>query len=212
MVNSFRRLIGPCLRMARMMVGRAVINLINDGLKMQELQVTLLADEVRADVERFQEYGLTSHPVPGAEAVMVSVGGNRDHGIVIAVDDRRYRLKSLTQGEVALYDDQGQAIHLKRNKVIHIYGCDEVWVDAAVKVLVTAPEITCTASGKFQVNSSVINLADDRDSLRALIDERLISLFNNHTHPGVQSGSGSTGTPAQQLTLANTATSIVKAM
>jgi phage baseplate assembly protein V len=162
--------------MARMMVGRAVINLINDGLKMQEVQVTLLADEVRADVERFQEYGFTSHPVPGAEAVMVCVGGSRDHGIVIAVDDRRYRLKSLPQGEVALYDDQGQAIHLKRDKTIHVYGCDQVQVDAAVKVVTTAPE--------YQVNSSAINLADDRGSLRALIDERLITLFNNHTHSG----------------------------
>lgn len=180
-----------------MMVGRAVINLVNDSLKMQELQVTLLADEVRADVERFQEYGLTSHPIPGSEAVMVCVGGARDHGIVIAVDDRRYRLKALEQGEVALYDDQGQAVHLKRDKTIHVYGCSNVVFDA---------------DSKFQVNSPNINLAGNRDTLRALIDERLIELHNGHVHNGVQPGTGSTGTPTQQLTLDNVATSIVKAL
>lgn len=210
--EQFRRMSAPLLRMARMMVGRAVINLINDGLKLQELQVSLLADEVRADVERMQEYGFTSHPIPGAEAVMVSVGGARDHGIVIATDDRRYRVKGLPQGEVAIYDDQGQVIHLKRDKVIHIYGCDQIQVDAAVSATVTAPVITANAGTSCQINSPEINLATDRESLRALIDERLIAIFNGHTHAGVDPGSGSSGAPNQTLTLANTATSITKAL
>lgn len=212
MVKQIRRLIAPCLRMARMMVGRAVINLVNDGLKMQELQLTLLADEVRADVERMQEYGFTSHPIPGAEAVMVCVGGTRDHGIVIAVDDRRYRLKGMAQGEVALYDNQGQAIHLKRDKVIHIYGCNQFHAEALVNATVTAPTITANASSQCQVNSPEINLGGDRGSLRSLIDERLIALFNGHTHSGVQAGNGSTGAPTQQLTLGDTATNITKAL
>ena len=204
MVDQIRRMMAPYLRLARMMVARAVINLVNDGLKMQELQVTLLADEVRADMERFQEYGFTSHPVPGAEAVVVFVGGARDHGIAVAVDDRRYRLKSLEQGEVALHDDQGQAIHLKRNKVIHVYGCNDVLSDAAVRIVHTAPEMTANASGKYQVNGPNINLGGDRGSLRALIDERLIEIFNGHTHGGGVP-------PTQQLTLANAATTTTKA-
>lgn len=189
MVDRIRKMMQPYLRLIRMMVGRAVINLVNDSLKMQELQLTLLADEVRADVERFQEYGFTSHPHPGAEAVMVCVGGSRDHGLVIAVDDRRYRLKPLVQGEVALYDDQGQAIHLKREKAIHVYGCDTVLVDAAAA---------------HQVNSPNINLGGDGGTLRALIDERFIAIYNNHSH-------GPDGKPVQQITLADVATTVVKA-
>ncbi|WP_431477838.1 phage baseplate assembly protein domain-containing protein [Massilia eburnea] len=58
--------------------------------------------------------GFTSVPKPGAEGVVVFVGGNRDHGLVIAVEDRRFRLKGLASGEVAIYDDQGQKVHLTR--------------------------------------------------------------------------------------------------
>ncbi len=190
MVNQIRRLMAPYLRLIRMMVGRAVINLVNDGLKVQELQITLLAEETRSDVERFQEYGFTSHPHPGAEGVMVCVGGARDHGIVIAVEDRRYRLKGLVEGEAALYDDQGQAVHLKRDKKIHVYGCNEITIDAAIKQ---------------QVNSPEINLGGDRSGLRILIDERLIALYNGHTHPGL-------GVPdaGHQLSADNTGTSVVK--
>lgn len=99
------------------MVGRAVIKLVNDVTRVQGLQVSLLADEAHDFVERFGEYGFTSHPQPGAEAVMVSVGGNRDHGIVIAVEDRRYRLTNLQAGEVAIYDDLGQKITLYRDRI-----------------------------------------------------------------------------------------------
>lgn len=190
MVNQMRRLMAPYLRMIRMSVGRAVINLVNDGLKVQELQITLLADETRGGVERFQEYGLTSNPHPGAEAVMVCIGGARDHGIVIAVEDRRYRLKGLAAGEVAIYDDQGQAVHLKRGKQIHVYGCDDVTVDATVK---------------HQVNSPQIDLGGNHADLRALIDERFIALHNSHVHPGG-------GVPAVQLTMGGVATSVVKGL
>jgi phage baseplate assembly protein V len=205
MINQIRRLMDPIYRMICMMVGRAVINLANDGLAVQELQINLLADETRSGVERFQEYGFTSNPHPGAEGVMVCVGGARDHGIVIAVEDRRYRLKGLAEGEVALYDDQGQAVHLKRGKKIHAYGCEEVLVEAAVKATCTAPEVTANSSVKHQVNSPEISLGGDRNTLRALIDERFIALYNAHVHPDG-------GAPAGQLTVASVATDVVKGL
>jgi len=47
----------------------------------------------------------------------VALAGNRNHAIVIAIDDRRYRLSALERGEVALYDDQDQVVHLRRNGI-----------------------------------------------------------------------------------------------
>lgn len=110
----------PFKRRIMLMVGRAVLRLVNDGTKLQTLQISLLDGEVRDGVERVQEYGFTSHPLPGAECAAVFLGGNRDHGLVIAIDDRRYRLTALAAGEVALYDDLGKSLVLKRNGDIEI--------------------------------------------------------------------------------------------
>lgn len=107
----------PINRKLRQLASRAVIKLVNDGLKLQELQIVGLSGETLDGVERFQEYGFTSNPKAGAEAITLSVGGNRSHTVIVAVDDRRYRLKGLESGEVALYDDLGQKIVLKRDRI-----------------------------------------------------------------------------------------------
>ncbi len=101
----------------RNMIGRAVLSAIDDTKLLQTLQVTLLADELADGVERFQNYGFSSHPFPEAEAIVAAVGGTRSHLVAIAVDDRRYRVKGLAEGEVAIYDDQGQTIVLKRGGI-----------------------------------------------------------------------------------------------
>ncbi len=118
--TTLSKLIAPLKRRVMLMVGRAVLCAVNDDTKMQRLQVSLLEGELCDQVERLQQYGFTSHPHPGAECAVVFIGGNRDHGLVIAVDDKRYRLKSLKRGEVALYTDEGDKIHLKRNRTIEI--------------------------------------------------------------------------------------------
>jgi len=101
----------------RGMVGRAVVSVVNDALRMQGVQVQPLANNVR-EAERFQNYGLTSVPHTGAEALVLSVGGSSDHAVVVCVDDRRYRLTGLDDGEVALYDDLGQCVHLTRTGMV----------------------------------------------------------------------------------------------
>ena len=76
------------------MISRAVLSAISDGAGIQLVQVKLLEGEVRDGVERFQNYGFTSVPLPGAEGIMACVSGNRDHGVIVAMDDRRYRIKN----------------------------------------------------------------------------------------------------------------------
>jgi phage baseplate assembly protein V len=99
------------------MIGRGILTLIDDTTKEQTVQIKLLDSEVHDSVERYQEYGFTSVPKSGAECITVSVGGNRGHSVVIATGDREYRLKGLEDGEVAIYDDQGQCVHLKRGGI-----------------------------------------------------------------------------------------------
>lgn len=103
------------------MIARGVVELVNDSLKCQGLQVSLLTDEVHDDVERFQDYGITSVPFTGSEALYLSVGANRAHGVVVCVNDRRSRPKDLVEGDVCLYTDKGERVYLNRvDDVVHL--------------------------------------------------------------------------------------------
>ncbi len=116
----YTNLLSNIRRRIMLMLGRAVVNLVNDTTKMQEMQITLLSGEVRDDVERVQDYGFTSVPMSGAEALSGFIGGDQSHGVVIRVDDRRYRLRGLLGGEVAMYTDEGDTITLKRGRKIKV--------------------------------------------------------------------------------------------
>lgn len=105
----------------RLMVTRGIVELVNDSLKCQGLQVSLLSDEVQDEVERFQDYGITSTPFTGAEALFLSVGADRSHGVVVCVTDRRYRPKDLVEGDVCLYTDKGERVYLNRvDDIVHL--------------------------------------------------------------------------------------------
>jgi phage gp45-like len=50
-----------------------------------------------------------------AEGVALFMGGQRNHPVVVAVDDRRYRPMGLKPGENSQYDDIGQMTLMRRN-------------------------------------------------------------------------------------------------
>lgn len=147
-MQGLARFMAPLEGRIRLMLGRAVIAVVNDAAKAQALQLELLTDEVQEDVERFSGYGFTSHPHPGAEALVAFVGGTRSHGVVVQVEDRRYRLKGLAEGEVAIFDDLGQVVHLKR---------DGIHIDSPNKVTIEAPEVDVIADS-VTIDSADIGL------------------------------------------------------
>lgn len=119
-VELLNRLLAPLRNRVAKMVARAVVRLVDDDKKFQELQVDVLDTETRDGVERFQQYGFTSVPEDGAEAVLLCVGGRREHAIAIAVDHREHRLKGLEGGEVALYHKDGAKVVLKASGDIEV--------------------------------------------------------------------------------------------
>ena len=123
------RVLAPLARQVRQLIARAVVTLVDDGRKMQTVQVRATADEVLDDCEHWQGYGLSVHPHPGGEALLLAQGGGRGAPIVVAVADRRYRLTGLAAGEVAIHDDQGQTVILRRTGVE-----------------ITAPQVTITGT------------------------------------------------------------------
>ena len=146
MSREFAKMLSPLSRRLRLMASRAVLSLISDATGMQIVQVKLLNGEVRDGIERVQNYGFTSVPLPGAEAIFLSLGGDRDHGIVITADDRRYRIKGLQGGEVAIYTDEDKSagehrILFKRGKEIHLVAGASSIVMTPTGITITAPNL-----------------------------------------------------------------------
>lgn len=138
----FDRMVAPLRHRVQMLLARAVVQLVADDKGIQALQLAVLDGELVEGAERMQDYGFTSVPFPGAEAVVAFPGGLRSHGLVVAVGDRRYRLKGLQAGEVAVYDDQEQQV---------VIGREGIRVVSALKIDFEAPEITATAETRFKV-------------------------------------------------------------
>lgn len=194
MIEAIQKLTEDMRGKVRLMVGRAILAAIGDGGPIQTAQARLLADETHDDMERVQEYGFTSVPLPGAEGVVVFVGGNRDHGLIIATDDRRYRLKGLQGGEVALYTDEGDSIIFKRSHVIEV-STQTLNVTAATVVNFTTPIVNM--SGDLNVAGDIVAQGDISDhGNESMLGMRQV--YNSHTHPENDAG-GPTGTPNQGM-------------
>lgn len=151
------RILRPIKRRIQLMLVRAIVEGVDDGKGIQQIQLTALADETLDNIPRIQNYGFTSKPKPGSEAFVGFVNGARDQGVVIAVDDRRYRIKAMEDGEVAIYTDEGDKIHFKRgNKIVVQTG--ELEANATVKVKITSPNVEINANTKVQVTSPQVEI------------------------------------------------------
>lgn len=113
--DTLGRAVAPLGRRTGRMIARGIIGVTRLIKGRQVAQTARFAEETRDDTEVFQQYGVASRPHPGAEAVVVALGGDPSHQIVIAVEDARFRFGPLKTGEVALYDDQGQHVYLYRD-------------------------------------------------------------------------------------------------
>ena len=129
-LDAIRRM---ALRIGNMLV-RGKVAAVQSATKMQTLQANLLDEEIKDRLEHFEPYGFTSSPKPGAELVAGFFDGDRSHGVVLVVADRRYRLTTLEAGEVALHDDGGSTITLKRGGVVQI--------SAGAAIHLISPELT----------------------------------------------------------------------
>lgn len=174
-----KQLVDPVRRLALSMICRLVVKSIKDTDGIQTIKGLVLAGLVKDGMERFQNYGMTSNPPSGSEAVVLFVGGNQDHGIVIACDNRQYRFKGLKEGEVALYTDEGDYIHFKRGNEIKVF-TKTLTIQAETAVNIEAPNLT--VSGDIVIGETSLK-----------------EVFNNHTHNETGDGGGITLTPNSTL-------------
>lgn len=157
------------------LVGRGVVAMVNAAGKLQRLQVKLLAGEVKDGIEHFESYGFTSKPLPGAEHLTFFLDGDRSHGITVVVTDRRYRIKGLPDGGVAIYDSAGACIVLSAD--------GQITVTAPTKVVIDSPMVEMT--GSLSVAQNIVAQGDISDqggkSMRA---DREVYDGHDHDLPG----------------------------
>ena len=156
---------------------RGVLTRVGAGAGVQLAQVDGLPGEQLQDAELFQQYGFTSAPPAGTMVVVLPVGGQTAHGIVIACEHGGYRLAGLQPGEVAVYNQWGDSVVLKAGGIAE--------VTAATKVRLATP--------RLEVTGDIV----DRCDIQSRTVGELREVYNIHTHPG-DSG-GTTGQPHQTL-------------
>jgi phage baseplate assembly protein V len=127
--EGLRRLIDPLERRVRALVMRATVTRVDDGEDLQQLQVSRLEGEVLEGCERVGQYGLTSVPPAGAEAIVVQIGSNADHQVILGVDDKS-RPHPLQPGQTVLYDGAGTRVILFANGNVGIVASGTVTIQA----------------------------------------------------------------------------------
>lgn len=157
-------------RRVQSMIVRGVVSNVDDALKLQALGLDLEDRHSPTEVEHIHPYGISYHPKKDAEVIVLSLGGNRDHMIVLPAFDRRFRLTGLAEGEFAIHDDQGQKVHFKRDKTL-IETSKDVEVKTSQKVTVDASQnIALKTPMKCIVECPDIRLGDPDASARVLLE------------------------------------------
>ena len=134
------------------MICRGVLATTDDDNGMQLQQVSLLRDEAKTAVERFQNYGFSSNAPADSEVIVVFVGGGRDHGVVVGTDDRASRFTGLAAGEVAIYTNEGDSIVLRRDSIIEI---------TTKTLIITAEEVVTIKADKLEIEAPEIAIKGD---------------------------------------------------
>jgi phage baseplate assembly protein V len=127
--------------------------------------------------ELFQHYGFTSRPLSGSEVIILNEG---NHIVAIATDDRRYRI-FLEAGEVALYTDEGDYIHFRRNREIHVKGGEKVRIETPRLEIIGPDDDPCDVSIKANISvEGNIHVEGGVDATGSIIDGG--GNTNHHTH------------------------------
>lgn len=175
---------------------------VEEDKRNPEFSIQSYADSPDTGLERIQDYGFGSRPLPGSEAALIWLNGKRDVALVISVADRRYRMV-LEEGDVALYDHRGQKVHLHKDGVTaNVVGdlnatvSGEAFVDCSKTFFTgdvyvggnfTLAGVGRGAVGPMEIENGITNTGGD-------IVSDGISL-EHHKTEGVEPGSGLSGEP-----------------
>jgi phage baseplate assembly protein V len=193
-MSDLGKMLAPLARRLGNMLARGSVAAANGAGKMRTLQIRMMADETKDNVEHFEPYGFTSEVMPGSEPIAAFFDGDRSHGVVLVVADRRYRLTGMKSGEVALYDDQGQKVYLTRTGIV---------IDGANLPLLiqNVPTATIKAGTKVRFETPLLEVTGQIKDLSDSTGKTMSAMrstYNGHTHHE-NDVHGETNNPTQQM-------------
>lgn len=159
LINFFNRAIHPLRVTVMLMTGKAVVKAVKDSEGIQEVQLAALAGESLDKIPRVQDFGFSSNPPVGSEAIILSLGGSRENVVAIKVDNRTVRIKNLASGETVIFTDDGTFLHLKKSGQVHL--------KTAVKTTVECPDAEFTGNVKINGNLHVVGTSHLEQAVQA---------------------------------------------
>jgi phage baseplate assembly protein V len=167
-----------------LLMARGAIALVDDTKGVQTLQVRLNALELIPDVPRYAEYGFTSNPPAGTQALVAFKNGDRNDGFVIATSNAKYRLTGLQSGEVAIHDSRGQSVYLTADGIVVNGGGNPITFTNTPEMIADTPLLKCKGDILDNYETNTRTVAGMRQ------------VANLHTHPinNVQTGSSTINT------------------
>jgi phage baseplate assembly protein V len=193
-MSDLGKMLAPFARRLGNMLARGSVAAANGAGKMRTLQIRMMAEETKDNVEHFEPYGFTSEVMPGSEPIAAFFDGDRSHGVVLVVADRRYRLTGMKSGEVALYDDQGQKVYLTRTGIV-INGAN------LPLVIQNVPTATIKAGTKVRFETPLLEVTGQIKDMSDSTGKTMLAMrstYNGHTHHE-NDVHGETNNPTQQM-------------
>ena len=114
----------------RAMLRRAQLIGLDDSGARQLLNLSALKADQPRNVPRMSEFGFSSSPPPGADFLLLSLGGG-SRSMAIGGEHKDFRQANLPSGTSVLYDDKGNVIFAK--------GSNGIVVKASEGAIVVSP-------------------------------------------------------------------------
>jgi len=140
-----------------------------------KIQVKILDSETPPNVDRVEPYGFNHWPLEGCQPYMAFPSGDRSYGIALIVGDNRYQI-DLAQGEVALSDDLGQKVHLKRTGIL---------IDTPLNFEVRAENIKLHARATYQFDANGQGQRWDGQGVETWQDNDVAKPHHPHSPPEI---------------------------
>ncbi|WP_175829724.1 phage baseplate assembly protein V [Burkholderia cepacia] len=204
------------LTRVRNLFGRGRITLVDDTGPVQLVQLRMNGLEVPSGRYRVPEFGFSSNPPIGTDALALHVAGDRSAGAVIGTNHQQSRPRGLAPGESILYSQDGKRVYLTASGgiVVEAKGQDVVVNDAANVTWNCSGDFKIVAGGKFSVvapggtdfdtpmlastGDMQDNTGTNNETMKGMRD-----LYDTHTHNVVEVQGGqstiTSNVPNQQM-------------
>jgi phage baseplate assembly protein V len=171
--------------------------------KIQLLSAEGLAGEQLDRHELFQQFGFTSAPPAGTQVIVLPLGGRTSAAVVVATEHGGYRFQLGADGEVAIYNQWGDYVHLRADRSIHLVAqakvvidTDVVEINAGTSMTINTPELIVDAATVVELNTPLVDASTaitagtditaagqvaDAGGTKTMAGMR--GVFNAHVHP-----------------------------